>query len=146
VIWQNIRYVANYLSFSQFQAMVRSYTNPNFLYTPFWWTQYGQGTNGTFYIYPIPDQEYPIELDTLLLPAPLVDDSSVELIPKPWDAAIPFYAAYLALLSTNEPQRVALAFKYFNDVNGGLFNFYMRRARAFSAPFKVSSWYGRKLY
>jgi hypothetical protein len=145
VIWQNIRYVANQLSFSQFQAMVRSYTNPNFLYTPFWFTQYGQGTSGSFYIYPVPDQNYPMELDTLLLPADLNSDADPEVIPDPWTAAVPFYAAYLALLTTNEPQRVALAFRYFNEQNGGMFNMMMRRARAFSQPRLVSSWYGRKL-
>jgi hypothetical protein len=146
VIWQNVRYAGNELSFSQYQAMVRSYTNPNFLYTSFWFAKFGQGTNGSFYAYPVPDQIYPLELDTLLLPAPLVDDSSVELIPDPWTHAIPFYAAFLALLSTNEPPRVALAFRYFNETNGGMFNFMMRRARAFSQPRLISSYYGRKLY
>jgi hypothetical protein len=146
VIWQNIRYTANQLAFAQYQAMVRSYTNPNFLYTPFWFAQYGQGTAGSFYIYPVPDQTYPMELDTLVLPMDLVDDSTPELIPDPWTAAVPFYAAYLALLTTNEPQRVSLAFRYFNETNGGMFNFMMRRARAFSQPRLVSSWYGRKLF
>jgi hypothetical protein len=146
VIWQNIRYTGNQLSFSQFQAMVRSYTNPNFLYTPFWFSQYGQGTNGSFYIYPVPDQTYPMEWDCIMWPDDLVDDTSIELIPDPWTAAVPFYSAYLALLSTNEPQRIALAFRYFNEQNGGIYLTMMRRARAFSQPRLVSSWYGRKLY
>jgi hypothetical protein len=146
IIWQNIRYTANQLSFSQFQAMVRSYTNPNFLYTPFWFTQYGQGDAGSFYIYPVPDQNYPMELDTLLLPADLNSDADIELIPNPWRAAVPFYAAYLALLTTNETPRVSLAFRYFNETNGGMFNLMMRRARSFSQPRLVSSWYGRKLF
>jgi hypothetical protein len=146
VIWQNIRYTGNQLSFSQFQGLVRSYTSGNFLYTPFWFANYGQGDQGSLYVYPVPDQNYPAELDTLLLPAELVDDTSIELIPRPWTYAVPFYAAFLALLSTNDPARTQLAFRYFNETNGGLFNFYMRRARAFSQPRLVSSYYGRKLF
>jgi hypothetical protein len=145
VIWQNIRYTGNRMSFSQYQSLVRSYTLGNFLYTPFFFSQYGQGVNGSFYIQPVPDQAYPAEFDCLLIPADLVDDTSVELIPYPWTDAVPFYASWLALLANGDPARSTLADRYFNPGNGGIYMQMMRRARAFSQPSLVSSFYGRKL-
>jgi hypothetical protein len=145
VIWSNVRYVGNYLSFSKFQALVRSYTNGNFLYTPFWWSQFGQGAAGSVYMYPNPDQTYPVELDCLCLPLDLATDTDIELIPAPWTAAVPFYAAFLAMMSMADPAVLNLAATYYNERTGGLYSNMMRRARAYSMPSKVSSWYGRSL-
>jgi len=146
IIWQNIRYVGNRLSFSKYQALVRSYTAGNFLYTPFWFSQYGQGDDGSFYIYPLPDQTYPMEWDCLCLPLDLVPDGSVsEVVPYPWTDAVPFYAAWLALLASGDPVRMNFADKYFRENGGGLYSIMMRRARAYAQPQIVSSWYGRML-
>jgi hypothetical protein len=145
VIWQNVRYVGNRLSFSKYQALIRSYTSGNFLYTPYWFSQYGQGVNGSFYLYPLPDQVYPMEWDSLLIPADLVDDTSIELIPYPWTDAVPFWAAWLALLANGDPARSTLADRYYNPTNGGIYGVMMKRARAFSQPSLVSSFYGRNI-
>jgi hypothetical protein len=145
VIWSNIRYTGNRVSFSKYQSLVRSYTSGNFLYTPFWFSQYGQGVNGSFYLYPLPDQIYPMEFDSLLIPADLVDDSTPEVIPYPWTDAVPFWAAWLALLANGDPARATLADRYYNAANGGIYSVMMRRARAFSQPSLVSSFYGRNL-
>lgn len=70
------------------------------------WSQYGEGENGTMYIGPTPDQSYTIKADCVCIPIPLVDDSTVEAIPPPWTIAVPYYAAYLALLSAQTGARV----------------------------------------
>lgn len=63
------------------------------------WAQYGEGANGTLYVAVTPDQDYTIQADCVCLPVPLVTDATVEALPAPWTVAIPYFAAYLALLS-----------------------------------------------
>lgn len=63
------------------------------------WAQYSQGINGSIYLYPIPDTIYTLNLDTVCLPIPLVDDTTVEAIPYPWTDCVPFFAAFYAYLS-----------------------------------------------
>lgn len=61
------------------------------------WVQYGQGLSGSLY-FNIPDFAYPLTMDTVCIPVPLVDDNTDEAIPYPWTDAVEFYAAWLALL------------------------------------------------
>ncbi len=146
VIWQNVKYVGNRVSFSKFQALVASYTSGSFLYTPFWFAQYGQGTDGSFYLYPNPDQNYPAQLDCLMLPDDLDPESTVpEVIPRPFSNAVPYFASWAALQSLADPVFIPLADRYWNPTTGGIAGAFMRRARAFSQPSVVSSWYGRNL-
>lgn len=70
------------------------------------WAQYGEGESGTIYISPQPDQAYVIQADCICIPIDLVDDSTVEVLPAPWTIAVPYYAAYLALLSAQTGARV----------------------------------------
>ena len=44
------------------------------------WTQYAQGANGTIF-FNLPDLDYALSADTVCLPIPLVDDTTVEAIP-----------------------------------------------------------------
>lgn len=62
------------------------------------WSQHGQGVNGTIYLN-LPDQDYTLNLDTVCYPIPLVDNTTAEAVPPLWQTAVPYYAAYLALLS-----------------------------------------------
>lgn len=71
------------------------------------WSQYGQGDSGSIFIDPIPDDVYTIVCDTVCVPIALVDDTTVEAIPYPWTDAVPFFAAYYALLSAQAPARQA---------------------------------------
>lgn len=64
------------------------------------WAQYGEGENGTLYVGPTPDHAYTINADCVCVPIPLVNDQTVEAVPAPWTIAVPYYAAYLALLSS----------------------------------------------
>lgn len=71
------------------------------------WSQYGQGETGSIFIDPVPDDVYTIICDTVCVPIPLVDDTTTEAIPYPWTDAVPFFAAYYALLSAQAPARQA---------------------------------------
>lgn len=144
VQWTQWQYSISFVSFSKYQALVRQYVS-SFYAPPVIGCQFGQGTDGSFKLYPLADQNYQLTLDALCLPDDLVDDQSPEAIPDPWRRAVAYYAAHLALLgrASEYPQFAQLAFRYFNEKDGGLFAMYMRRARAFSQPGRVSSFYGR---
>ena len=82
---------------SEFQAYYRAYNNGMQNY-PTIWSQYGQGVNGSIYVWPIPSQYSQMDWDCYCFPIALVDDTTAEAIPYPWTDAIPYYAAYLAYL------------------------------------------------
>jgi hypothetical protein len=63
------------------------------------WAQLGQGTSGSLYFDPPPDFAYVVPVDCACKPIDLVDDMTVEAIPPLWTDAVPYFAAYLALLS-----------------------------------------------
>lgn len=143
-VWSNWQWSSSRVSFSKYQALIRQYV-ASFFAPPVWVCQFGQGAAGTLKMYPLPDQSYQMQWDCLCLPSDLIDDTSYDPIPEPWTKAVPFYAAHLALLSRSAeiPQMLPLANTYFNERTGGLFATHMRRARAFSQPGQVSSFYGR---
>lgn len=70
------------------------------------WAQYGEGENGTLYVGPSPDTGYTINADCVCYPDALALDSDPEAIPAPWTVAVPYFAAYLALLSAQTGARV----------------------------------------
>lgn len=61
-------------------------------------SQYGQGAAGTLF-FNLPDAEYTLNLDTACSPISLALDTDPEAIPALWVDAVPYYGAYLALLS-----------------------------------------------
>ncbi len=83
------------------------------------WSQYGQGAEaqtspnpvggGSLYVSPLPDVAYVMPVDTVCYPIPLVDDTTPEAIPYLWTDAVPYYAAYLALLSSQTGARMQQA-------------------------------------
>jgi hypothetical protein len=93
------------------------------------WSQYGQGQSGSFFIDLLPNQIYTLTLDCVCVPIPLVDDTTVEAIPYPWTDAVPYFAAYLALLSAQMNARRADAEAMF-----GYYQTFVQRARQFSNP------------
>ncbi len=105
---------------------------------PVTWAQYGQGAaapasgssgTGTFYVDPIPDTSYTLTCDCVCYPVPLVDDSTPELIPYLWTDAVPFFAAYYALMSAQLTARQADAERMF-----GHYQTFLQRARTLSNP------------
>jgi hypothetical protein len=97
VIYANYRYSLPQYAFSTYQSMIRQYPF-QYQYVPTFCSQVGQGGDGTLYAYPLPSQPYQWEFDCYCLPQDLIDPQSVDLIPTPWDDAVPFYAAHLAYL------------------------------------------------
>jgi len=95
IIYSNYRYSLPMYSFSTYQAMIRQYPF-QYQYVPTMCSQYGQGGNGSIYVYPLPSQTYLMEWDMLCLPQDLSDDQSVEIMQPPWDELPPYFAAHLA--------------------------------------------------
>jgi len=62
------------------------------------WSQLSQGAAGTLYLWPTPNSVLTLSPDCVILPADLVNDSSVDLLSYPWDRPVKYYAAYLAYL------------------------------------------------
>jgi len=91
LIWGNTRIPLRYLPWTQFNAELRFWQN--YVGRPIAFTMYGPQQ---YYISPVPDQVYAMELDTVLLPTPLVNASDVDTIPDPWTTPVPFYACYQA--------------------------------------------------
>lgn len=142
--WNNWQWSASRVGFSKYMGLIRQYV-ASFYAPPVWCCQFGQGIDGSYKLYPLPDQPYSQSVDCMCLPQELTDDTTYEAIPAPWRHAVPFYSAHLCLLSKSAeiPQMLPLANTYFNERSGGLFQVAMRRARAFSQPGYSSSFYGR---
>jgi hypothetical protein len=110
---------------------------------PAMWAQYGQGSagtntgsgaTGTFYLDPPPDAVYTLYCDCVCYPITLVDDTTVEALPYQWSDAVPFFAAYYALLSAQAGARQAEAGRMFEA-----YQTFMQRAREQSNP-SVQRW------
>lgn len=93
------------------------------------WAQYGEGVAGSAYFWPTPDVSYTMSADCVCYPIDLVDDTTVEAIPKPWTFAVPYYAAYLALLSAQTGARIQDAQRMFE-----LYGMFVQRSRAQVTP------------
>jgi hypothetical protein len=89
--WGNTRVPLDYLAWSDFNVRLRFWQN--YIGRPLAFSNYGQSN---IYIGPIPDEAYQLEIDTVILPEPLVTNSEVDTIKDPYTTSVKFYAAYLA--------------------------------------------------
>lgn len=105
---------------------------------PVAWSQFGQGAapggtgagaGGSFYVDPPPNAIYTLTCDCVCFPIALVDDTTVESIPFLWSDAIPYFAAYLALMGSQTGQRQAEAGRMFD-----LYTTFVGRARQAANP------------
>ena len=87
--------------------------------------QYGGGV----YWYPPADQTYTIVCEAVWYPVALVADADFEPIPYLWTDAVPYYAAYLALMSSQTSTRLDQAQRLYQ-----LYETFMQRARAAVTP------------
>ena len=126
LLYSGFRYSLICYSFSTYQAMIRIWAQ-QWQYVPAVCAQYGQGTNGSFYMYPIPSQAYQCEWDAYCLPQDLITDLSVEALPDPWTDAVAYWAAHLCYLSLQNFN----AAKFYED----MFN---RRCLGYSNAARVS--------
>jgi hypothetical protein len=97
VIYANFRYSLPMYAFSVYQAKIRQYPF-QYQFVPCFASQYGQGNQGSFYAYPIASQVFQWEFDCFCVPQDLTDNQSVDVIPKPWDDVVPYWAAYMGYL------------------------------------------------
>lgn len=105
---------------------------------PATWAQFGQGAAGTgtgsgatgsFYLDPIPDAVYTLTCDSACYPQTLSVDSDVEAIPYLWTDAVPYFAAYLALLTSDRKEYQDKAMRMFD-----LYKLFTMRARGAATP------------
>ena len=134
IIYANYRYSLPCYSFSTYQANIRQYPF-QYQYVPTICAQFGQGTDGSFYFYPIPSTAYQMEWDAFCLPNDLVDDQSTEALPQPRSEAVNYFAAHLAFLELQN----------WNSARGmlELFDQFVTRYGAYARPGRVSNPYGR---
>lgn len=108
------------------------------------WSQYAQGSSnigalsgaggafqatGSFYLDPPPDLAYVLNCDCVCYPIVLAADTDAEAIPYLFTDAVPYFAAYLALLSAQTSARQADAERLFS-----YYTTFLQRARHFSNP------------
>lgn len=102
--------------------------------TPTEWSQFSQGASpgvsgsangGSFCLSPAPDDIYTINTTAICYPIPLASDSDPEALPYFWTDAVPFFAAYFALLSAQTNARMADAAQMYK----GHYEEFMDRAR-----------------
>jgi hypothetical protein len=93
------------------------------------WAQYQPGQSGSFYIDPPPDLVYVLTCDCVCVPIALVDDTTVEAIPYPWQDAVQFLAAFFVLLSAQSGARSADANRHYER-----YEEFVNRARRFANP------------
>lgn len=134
MLWGTWRYVTAVPSFSRYQAIIRTYSN-QYLDIPYWFAQYGQGTNGSVYMYPIPSAVYQMEWDCLCLPIVINKDSDPEAVPYMWTEAVPYYAAYLGFLSSGDFDKAEYMIRKYDE--------WMHRARAYFQSGRSINFYGR---
>ena len=93
IYWGNSRIPLRYLPFSNFNAQLRYWQN--YIGRPVCFSVYGQQQ---IYIGPVPDQSYLMEVDTVILPLPLSQNTpnAVDPINDPFTQPVAFYAAYKA--------------------------------------------------
>ena len=108
------------------------------------WAQYSQGSagagsitgdgsgslaSGSFYVDPLPDQTYTLNCDCECYPIALAADTDFEAIPYLWTDAVPYFAAYLALMSAQVSARMEQAQRLFQ-----LYQLFVQRARSAANP------------
>ena len=105
----------DWLPFGAFQAFCRAYRG-TFSNPGAWTAHYGPVSplNPTvnaqsIYMYPIPNQAYPIEWDVITTPNALINDTDVDYqVIVPWNDAVQYFAAQLAYLGLQQYNQAAI--------------------------------------
>jgi hypothetical protein len=97
VYWGNSRRVLGFRQWSTFNAIARgwvAYLGMPTLFSVYSYTR--------LYIAKIPDQAYLVDLDSVMEPLPLLDDTTLEVIPIVMMDPIPYFAAHLAKIKSQK--------------------------------------------
>lgn len=105
--WGGMKPALSQISFGEIQAYYRSYAVAT-LGQPYKWAKYGQGVGGSIYLWQIPSTAQSMDWDCVCLPTDLVDDTTVDAIPEPFDDAAIYYAARLCFLNAQRFQDAEL--------------------------------------
>lgn len=127
VLFSNFRYSLACYDFSSFQSLIRQY-QANAQYVPAACAQYGQGTAGTFYYFPLPSAPWQMEWDCLCLPSDLTTNLSVEAVPAPWTDAVKYWAAHMCYLEIQNANMAKFYLEMF-DTFVQRYSTYARRGR-----------------
>jgi hypothetical protein len=132
VFWGNSRYPLSYQPWTQFNAQLRYWQN--YIGRPVAFSVFGQSQ---IYISPVPDQVYTIEVDTTILPLPLVNGAQVDTIIDPYTTPVAYYAAYTAKFKEQSYGESEIFFQqYINKVRSVLNTTFTRRMPdPYSTPF-----------
>lgn len=134
LLFNNFRYVLGVYDFTTLNALIRQWSQ-QWQYVPAVCAQYGQGADGSFYMYPVPSQPFQMEWDCLCLPQDLTTNLSQEVIPDPWCDAVAYFAAHLCYMELQN----------FNAGKGylDLFDKMLLRYSQYARPGGASNRYGR---
>lgn len=123
LIWGNSRIVLDYKPFTAINAQLRAWVQLQS--RPVVWSQYGQGS---FYVAPVPDQVYQMEIDTVVLPAPLINTTDVDILVYPYTLPVSYYAAYLAKMNEQMESESSFFYsKYIDNIKTALRSTVTRR-------------------
>lgn len=122
ILYSDYRFSLPSYAFSVYQAQVRQWPN-QYQYVPAICSQFGQGEQGSLYMYPLPSQTYQYELDCNCTPMDLLDDQSVEAIPMPWQECVAFYAAGLVMASLQNYNAAEYWFNKYKEFVVGYSNY-----------------------
>lgn len=89
----------------------------------------GSMASGSFYLDPVPDIVYTLTCDSACYPSSLAADTDIEALPYLFTDAVPYYAAYLALMSAQTNARLEYAQRMME-----LYSTFVDRANKASAP------------
>ena len=65
---------------------------------PTLWSMQNQGSLGTIWFAPVPNGTILMEVEASWTPVPLINDTTPEALAYPWTDAVPYFAAYMALI------------------------------------------------
>lgn len=94
-------YTAIHTDWLTFQAYARQY--PYVTGNPWYWTRFENNKNSV-YLRPMPSQAFPMQWTCTCSVVNLTDDSTAEAIPYSYTDAIPYFAAYLAFMSSQRKE------------------------------------------
>lgn len=125
-IFGNSRLSLQYRPWREFNARMRYYTGN--IGRPEVFSVYAYTT---VFIWRLPDQAYQTEFDVVTLPRPLIDSTTAEQIPYVFQEAIPYYAAYMAKMKSQQ-QREADEFiqRYMQQAAAALRSVVTKRTRS----------------
>lgn len=135
IIYSNYRFSLPCYDFSTYQSRIRNFPAGTYQYVPTFMSQYGQGANGSMFLYPIASQIYQAEFDCQCLPIDLVTNQSVEALPEPWTDAVMYFAAHFFFLEAGN----------LNSAKGmlDLYEKFAQRYSDYSRAGRVTNPYGR---